>query len=165
MNTYHKIQTIFKRDPETKLKTLLLGQYSLPEFEYLKDNNWVFTEKVDGTNIRVIFDGETLAYKGKTDQAQMPPQLLERLKESFDPQIDTFKSLFPTGACLYGEGYGAKIQKGGENYSSVCVFVCSHCFIWLKSLCLIFVIILSPYLVDSSTCGLATIPSAKKSPH
>lgn len=45
MKEYHKIQTVFKRDMATKHKTLLIGDYSLPEFEYLKDNTWVFTEK------------------------------------------------------------------------------------------------------------------------
>ena len=48
MTQYHKIQSVFKRDPNTKFKTLLEGEYSIPEFEYLKDNEWVFTEKVDG---------------------------------------------------------------------------------------------------------------------
>ncbi len=44
MNEYHKIQTVFKRNPENKFKTLLIGDYSMPEFEYLKDNIWSFTE-------------------------------------------------------------------------------------------------------------------------
>ena len=56
MNVYHKIQTVFKRDPETKYKTLLMGEYSLIEFEYLRYNDWVWTEKINGTNIRVIYD-------------------------------------------------------------------------------------------------------------
>lgn len=48
MHKYHKIQTIYKRDPDTNFKTLLEGQYSVPEFEYLERNEWVFTEKIDG---------------------------------------------------------------------------------------------------------------------
>jgi len=113
---YHKIKTVFNRDPETKYKTLLMGEYSLPEFEYLKDNKWVFTEKVDGTNIRVMFDGEKIIFGGKTDRASIPSQLANRLNELFLPQLHVFKETFPDGACLYGEGYGAKIQKGGGNY-------------------------------------------------
>ena len=31
MNEYHKIQTIFKRDMERNGKTLLEGQWTLPE--------------------------------------------------------------------------------------------------------------------------------------
>ena len=123
MEKYHKIQTVFKRDPETKFKTLLNGQYSMPEFEYLKDCEWIGTEKVDGTNIRVMFDGDTISFGGKTDQAQIPSNLINRLNKKFLPQIETFENLFinpdqtdRAEVCLYGEGYGAKIQKGGGNY-------------------------------------------------
>lgn len=31
MDTYHKIQTVFKRNPANKHKTLLEGEYSLPD--------------------------------------------------------------------------------------------------------------------------------------
>ena len=116
MKEYHKIQTVFMRDPATNHKTLLEGQYSLPEFGYLKDNVWVFTEKVDGTNIRVMFDGTALTFGGKTDAAQIPAVLVARLNERFLPQLSVFQEKFPDGVCLYGEGYGAKIQSGGGNY-------------------------------------------------
>ena len=114
MKEYHKIQTVFLRDPATNYKTLLEGTYALPEFEYLKNNGWVFTEKVDGTNIRVMFDGETLTFGGKTDRASIPASLVNKLNERFLPQVDLFKEHFSEGVCLYGEGYGAKIQSGGK---------------------------------------------------
>ena len=107
---YHKIQSVYKRDPETKFKTLLEGEFSLPIFEYLKDNEWVFTEKVDGTNIRVILNEEDLKFGGRSDQAQLPGELLNRLSERF--KEDVLRSYFEDGAVLYGEGYGPKIQKG-----------------------------------------------------
>lgn len=110
MREYAKIQSIFKRDE--KSHKFISGEYSLPEFEYLKDNLWVFTEKVDGTNIRVMWDGLAVKFGGKTDNAQIPPHLLGRLQYLF-PQ-EKFKELPPL--CLYGEGYGARIQKGGGNY-------------------------------------------------
>ena len=116
---YPKIQTVFKRDPATRFKTLLLGEYSMPEFEYLADNQWVFTEKVDGTNIRVLWDGERITFGGKTDNAQIPAFLFQRLQELFPPDIFNTEKVFDLdvdNACLYGEGYGAKIQKGGGNY-------------------------------------------------
>jgi hypothetical protein len=125
MKEYHKIQTVFKRDPETKYKTLLEDDYSKPEFEYLQHNKWIFTEKVDGTNIRVMFNGNQIIFGGKTDRAQIPGKLLNRLRERFDHQLDFFKAIFDDGnedilehleVCFYGEGYGAKIQKGGGNY-------------------------------------------------
>lgn len=116
MNEYHKIQTVFLRDPETKYKTLLEGQYAKPEFEYLKDCEWGFTEKVDGTNIRVIWDCLTIFFRGKTDRAQIPPFLLSQLEKTFIPLIGKISEIFDCPICLYGEGYGAKIQKGGGNY-------------------------------------------------
>ncbi len=117
MKEYHKIQTVFKRDAETKHKNLLEGEWTLPEFDYLQNNPWVFTEKVDGTNIRVMFDGERITFGGKTDAAQIPATLGTRLNEVFLPLAETFANVFnSTDVCLYGEGYGAKIQKGGGNY-------------------------------------------------
>lgn len=116
MNEYHKIQTVFKRDIATKHKTLLEGQWTMPEFEYLANNPWTFTEKVDGTNIRVMFKNGIVTFGGKTDSAQIPAQLVTRLNERFSPLTEKMQEVFGCDACLYGEGYGAKIQKGGGNY-------------------------------------------------
>jgi len=117
MKKYHKIQTVYKRDPATKHKTLIEGGFSKPEFDYLRDNEWLFTEKVDGTNIRVMFDGENITFGGKTDNAQMPVKLANCLNEKFVPLVADFRNIFNDAAtCLYGEGYGAKIQKGGGKY-------------------------------------------------
>nr|VFJ68585.1 MAG: RNA ligase [Candidatus Kentron sp. FW] len=117
MSEYHKIQTVYKRDPATKHKTLSMGAYSMPEFEYLANNTWSFTEKVDGTNIRVyIKDGE-VRFGGKTDNAQIPTHLSKALDELFTPKHDALLENFKDAdVCLYGEGYGAKIQKGGGLY-------------------------------------------------
>jgi hypothetical protein len=116
MNEYHKIQTIFKRDMATKHKTLLEGQYSLPEFEYLSGNQWAFTEKVDGTNIRVMLQSGAVMFGGKSDNAQIPARLVAHLTAKFLPLSETMRTIFDGDACLYGEGYGATIQKGGGNY-------------------------------------------------
>jgi hypothetical protein len=121
MKEYHKINTVFKRDMESPRKTLIEGAYSLPEFEYLAGNEWVFTEKVDGTNIRVMISPGGMAlgdvsFGGKTDNAQIPSGLVKRLQDRFLPQYAGLAEMFPDGGCLYGEGYGAGIQKGGGNY-------------------------------------------------
>lgn len=110
MREYHKIQTVYKRNPETKFKTLLENEFTVPEFQYLKDNQWVFTEKVDGTNIRIMWDGNTLTIGGRTDNAQINVQLMEILYKIFP--VDKFKT-FDNPITLYGEGYGPKINKGG----------------------------------------------------
>jgi len=113
---YPKIKTVFTRDPKTKYRTLVEGEFATLEFEYLQSNTWIWTEKVDGTNIRVMFDGNNITFGGKTDRAQIPAFLVNKLNELFLSQVEVFKRDFPDGVCLYGEGYGAKIQKGGGNY-------------------------------------------------
>ena len=116
MREYHKIQTVWHRDPATNHKTLLEGVWAEPEFQYLAMNDWVFTEKVDGTNIRVMIQDGKISFGGKTDNASLPAPLVERLSGRFHSQRDRLNEMFPDGACLYGEGYGARIQKGGGNY-------------------------------------------------
>ena len=114
MNEYHKIQTVFKRDRSTN--RIIEGDWTIPEFEYLAANLWAWSEKVDGTNIRVMLQGGRITFGGKTDAAQIPAQLVTRLNEKFLPLAGQMQAVFGCDACLYGEGYGAKIQKGGGNY-------------------------------------------------
>lgn len=125
MSEYHKIDSLFKRGPDNRFT----DEYSRPEFEYLRDLDWSWTEKVDGTNIRlyvpgpedVAFEGNELAYvKGRTDNAQIPPKLLLRLVELMKTM--PLEKVFDTAAVLYGEGYGAGIQNGGK-YSHTPEFV------------------------------------------
>ena len=54
MKEYHKIDSLYMREEATK--RLLPGVYRNPAVAYLKDNEWTFTEKIDGTNIRVVWD-------------------------------------------------------------------------------------------------------------
>lgn len=114
MKEYHKIDSVFKRDERGNF---LLGQYSRPEFEYLAHQPWNWTEKIDGTNIRVIWDavGKNVRFGGKTDNAQIPVKLITWLQGNLMPE--TFMAACLEGPLtLYGEGYGAGIQSGG-NYS------------------------------------------------
>lgn len=116
MKQYHKIHTVFKRDPATNMKTLLNGEWSEPEFEYLANSYWTATEKIDGTNIRIGWDGNAVTFGGRTDDAQIPTFLLAELQKWATPEAmsDLFgDSMF----VLYGEGYGNKIQKVGPRYN------------------------------------------------
>ena len=114
MEKYHKIQTVYFRDPENNHKTLLEGNWAKPEFELLKNIDWMCTEKIDGTNIRIMWDGENVRFGGKTDNAQIPTVLIGALQDTFTNKI--MKECFSDAdnVCLYGEGYGKKIQKGGN---------------------------------------------------
>lgn len=135
MKEYHKINTIFKRDMAGD-KKLIVGQWSQPEFEYLANNQWEFTEKVDGTNIRVhfsrgVFEGMPtvrINFGGRTDNASIPPDLLSALNKQFaDLDLGTrvlniMEERKIEEFTLYGEGYGPKIQRGGK-YRSLPGFV------------------------------------------
>lgn len=115
---YVKIPNIFRRETFGKNK-MIEGEWSSPELEYLKDTDWEFTEKVDGTNIRVIWDGYRVKFAGRTDKAQIPAQLLTRLDELFggESKEELFEQTFgQSEVVLFGEGYGEKIQKGGGLY-------------------------------------------------
>lgn len=115
MKEYEKIETIFVRDEKTK--KLNENIFRNETVEFLKDIEWEFTEKIDGTNIRVFWDGHKVSYYGRTDKAQIPSQLMNRLVELFggDTNEEMFEQKFgETPVMLIGEGYGAKIQKGGD---------------------------------------------------
>jgi hypothetical protein len=116
MTEYHKISGPFKRHTSGPDKNKLMPWvWAMPEFEALADIPWIFTEKIDGTNVRIIWDGHKPEFRGRTDRAQMPPKLLATLTEMFPEELleQTFGA---NTAILYGEGYGAGIQKGGGNY-------------------------------------------------
>lgn len=116
MTKYHKINTLWKRDMDAPGRPLIEGDWSLPEFEYLSELEWTFSEKVDGTNVRIHFDPEMdrIFYLGRTDRATLPKPLVEWLWKRLD--IATVRDLCrdATPLTLYGEGYGHKIQSGGK---------------------------------------------------
>lgn len=117
MSEYHKINSIYKRDSANKF---IVGDYAQEEFAYLANNVWEFTEKVDGTNIRIMWNGSTVTFGGRTDNAQIPAKLVTYLQATFTPE--KLAAVLEEGV-LYGEGYGAGIQKGGGNYGATQQFV------------------------------------------
>jgi hypothetical protein len=113
---YPKIPGPFKREVFGPNKNQLIPwAWTSPELAYLADLDWTFTEKIDGTNIRVIWDGHKPEFRGRTDKANFPPGLIEALTAMFPEEVfeQTFGS---TDVILFGEGYGPGIQKGGGNY-------------------------------------------------
>lgn len=115
MSEYHKIDTVFERDMNGSRK-LLEGVYRDKAVEYLSGTQWDFTEKIDGTNIRVVWDGHKVSFLGRTDKAQIPNHLMAKLQSVFGGQESEqiFEQLFQDKqVILFGEGYGIKIQNGG----------------------------------------------------
>lgn len=118
MNAYTKIETVYKRDIDGT-KKLVEGDFRSEAVEFLKDKDWIFTEKVDGTNIGIVWDGHKVSYQGRTERAQIPAHLMNKLISIFgtNEAEEMFEQTFgEKNVVLFGEGYGAKIQKGGGNY-------------------------------------------------
>lgn len=114
--TYPKIETLYRRDETFNVTDRL----TRTEFGLI--NSWIVTEKIDGTNIRLIWmKGPTtpvhFRVAGKSDDAELHPGLwktctvlcaamrseVEKIMDEYD--LDTY--------VLFGEGYGSKIQSGG----------------------------------------------------
>lgn len=118
MMEYPKIQTLWKRDQFTK--KIIEGDFSVKEFGEVED--WDVTEKVDGTNIRIICsygeEGPNVSFKGRTEKSQIQNNLLRFLKEKFTVDHLFSKILIRKGqtCTLFGEGYGGNIQKCGHLY-------------------------------------------------
>lgn len=112
---YHKIKTVWDRDPENDYNTLIDGSWARPEFELLKDTSWICEEKVDGTSCRVIWDGENVEYRGRRECSQLQGGLEQTFRDLLPER--KFRTEYPdTPMCIYGEGYGRKIQAKGEQY-------------------------------------------------
>ena len=137
MREYHKIETLYERNMEGS-KKLIEGKFRNETVEFLKDNECVFTEKIDGTNIQVHWDGHKVEFGGRTERAQIPAPLVNYLNETFggDANEQIFEQKFgDTDVILFGEGYGPKIQKGGGLYRDDVSFILFDVLVgdtWLK---------------------------------
>ena len=112
MKKYTKIDTIFERDLNGT-KKLIEGKFRDKTVEFLKDNEWICTEKIDGMNIGIVWDGHAISYQGRTERAEIPTGLLNTLEECFGGSIneELFEQKFgEMPVILFGEGYGGKIQ-------------------------------------------------------
>ena len=110
---YPKIQTIFKRDEKKKIVEM---DWTLPEFDYLQNNLWSGTEKIDGTNMRVGWehDKKFVTIDGRTENAQIPARLVNHMMRKFPRERF---DIFNHDIGLYGEGFGLGIQgKYGKAY-------------------------------------------------
>lgn len=121
---YHKIETLYNRDVKGT-KKLIEGDFRNPVYSYLSSLNFMWTEKINGTNTRIYWDGHTISFGGRTDKAQIQPNLMKYLTETFSntETEELFEQMFgEKEVILYGEGYGAGIQSGG-NYRPDCSFI------------------------------------------
>jgi ATP-dependent RNA circularization protein (DNA/RNA ligase family) len=102
---YPKIHTLWKRGEDHKI---IEGDYSKPEFASIK--TWRVQEKIDGTNVRIFINCDKgVEIKGRTNEALLHPKLIKLIEEKH-----YYNQTLPIGnMILFGEGFGAGIQKGG----------------------------------------------------
>lgn len=159
---YPKINSLWKRNgwylDENKKKDpncqkgrqdFIEGDYACEEFGLIK--KWQLQEKIDGTNIRCHFTSkpntksELFAYDvestfhGRNEDSMIPANLIPILKSIFT--LDNIKTAldkyFDPKSCnvwFFGEGYGPKIQNGG-NYRSDLGFILFDVYangVWLS---------------------------------
>lgn len=153
-NTYQKINSVFNRD-ENNIIMPYDGLVN-PALEYLRNVKMYATEKINGTNLRIeVFPVEdrditacetpaplkgvsyTVDFKGKTDNASIPPILFKHLQKNFPTDrvlaalglknyipVEEFEERrwLKEGIAkapkytVYGEGYGKSVQKCGVRY-------------------------------------------------
>ena len=125
--------------------------FTQPEFEFLRGCKFECTEKIDGTNMSVHIIpvdytdignsfkvNYTVEYHGKTEKADTPKHLqtkmeqlfpAEKMLEVFNKNVtyenveDAVKEVNHGKVIVFGEGYGVKIQKGGNYISNDCGFI------------------------------------------
>lgn len=113
MQRYHKIENLFKRHSGK----LVEGEFQEKHVKLLKENQWLFSEKVDGVNIRLHWSGEEMTLLGRNNNSQIPPHLLEYLQGLFKKE-EIAKHVYP-GCILVGEGYGERIEEPrGSQYQA-----------------------------------------------
>ena len=128
--SYHKINSLFKRDTSIKGNPVIEWDWSCDEYEYLKNVPWHWSEKIDGTNTRLYWDGVTVTLGGRTDNAQIPAALTDAIRDLDLYNEDKWLARWPAeengSACsvtIFGEGYGSRIQKGGGLYRDDVSFI------------------------------------------
>ena len=136
MIEYTKIETLYNRD-ENGTKKLIDGDFRNPAVKYLANNEWICTEKIDGTNIGVVWDGHKITFQGRTEKAQIPSHLVNVLTEMFinSETEELFEQKFgEMPVILFGEGYGNKIQTGSDYLPDRCSFILFDVYLPEKNL-------------------------------
>lgn len=108
METYQKIQTLYKRyifdaskcpnKAWTKFKNkIILGEFSFKEAGYLFNCPWEATSKIDGTNSKIAFFPSTgeIRVEGKTEKAESQHGQFEMLQAIGERIKSQLQAMFP----------------------------------------------------------------------
>lgn len=137
MSEYPKTENLLKRDDTTH--KLILGEFRERAFEQV--GTWHVTEKIDGTNIRLVLTRHSPGFdlaggaefesawdydvRGRSDAANLPKGFIEQAVPDIrtSTMCNALSAIDPQGysdlgMIVYGEGYGPGIQKCGGHYAA-----------------------------------------------
>lgn len=108
---YPKFYAPYKRNVETGFIDPEQPQRDLKP--YMNDSTkWWVSEKMDGTNTRIIWDGYKVNVMGRTASSQLQGYQNELLRTLIENDNYKFDETFGTQpVIIYGEAIGGKIQK------------------------------------------------------
>jgi ATP-dependent RNA circularization protein (DNA/RNA ligase family) len=111
MHNYHKIQAPFKR---TTAKDVLIDEnvYSDCYISMLSNITWLGTEKIDGMNLNLCYDGNHLSVKGHTDKTMFSQEQIDWFDRFLTPELEQmFEQYYGEEEVIFhGEFVGPKIQ-------------------------------------------------------
>lgn len=118
MKYYSKIESIFNRGEDFKFNY----KYRRPEYAYVK--YWDATEKIDGTSTFLYFDlkNDYPLFGGRTPKTNtsgkwIPRKWFEQKINSVGDRWRDYLNMYDINSLqIFGESYGAGIQKGGGLY-------------------------------------------------
>lgn len=113
-HNYPKITSPFKRT-DNKSKTVNTSVWFDDYAKFFGESGLVFyaTEKVDGTNLNIVYDGNHISYTGHTDKTVWNPEVEEWIKSKFQtPEFEQMceQRFGENEIKLCGELIGPKIQ-------------------------------------------------------
>lgn len=117
---YPSIETVWERDKATN--KLIVGALREPVNHVV--GLWHISEKIDGTNIRVIYTPTERIIGGRTDAATLNVDVIRAVADAVPSHATTLEYLLNGKDVkdtflftIYGEAYGPGIQKNGARYS------------------------------------------------
>lgn len=117
---YHKIKAPFKRSDDGKM--VVTSVFQSKTLEQLKNINWLGTEKIDGTNTAIYWNGHEFSVHGHSEKSQFSLDAIALLDsiwktDAMEEKVEEFFG--ETEAIFYGETYGGKIGAHGKDYGEL----------------------------------------------
>jgi RNA ligase-like protein len=112
---YHKIYAPYQRHISGPDRGKFNGLWARPEFDGLQNQDWIWSEKINGRSARIIWDGHRPRFGGRTDEADMPMAGIEHLASVFTEEM-LEQQFHDNAAVIYGELCGNNMASGSGVY-------------------------------------------------